>query len=383
MLDTYPAAKWDPEVLDRKIEVAIENLKNRAKPGYPYQRNFGSNIELLDFYGKEWLFKVVKERFLRIERAPPEAFDGSWPAAKLVAEGLCDPIRVFVKNELHSQKKVDAGRWRTIWSVSIVDQCIDRVLCAKQNEAEKSMWALIPSKPGMSLTDEGLAEITRRLKQMVRPAGTDVRGWDMCVKQWALDWDAEMRAMSAGFNPGDHMWKRMARIRGLSLLVFSDGFMSEQEPEFSGLIKSGAVFTSSSGSKIRVMKHKLATENPSGDAAAMGDDCTEDLPVGWSKQQLKDAYTRVGIDIKSVETFEHDGAVEFCSYRFHADGRVETRNVAKKVLTFMYNWPEPSEFEIRLDALINELRHSPEKDQALEVIQIVAQHMSARGGAQN
>lgn len=382
MLGRYPAAPWDATALDGKINAAIDNLKNVAKPGYPYQRWFGSNIEVINFFGKDWLFRVVKERFLRIQEAPPEAFTGEWSAAKCVAEGLCDPIRVFIKNELHSQKKVDAGRWRTIWSMSVVDQCVQRVLAAKQNQAEKTMWKDIFSKPGMGLHDEGLKEIVKSLIRMKRPAGTDVTGWDMAIELWALDWDADMRAMLAGFQPGDTMWKRSTRLMSISLLVFSDGFIAEQMSDYMGLIKSGAYITSSSGSKIRIMFSFCATGNIGGEAGAMGDDCFEDLPVGWTKQQLVEAYARLGLNIKVVETFEHDGAVEFCSYRFFPDGTYQPCNVTKKVLNFFYRWPAMEDYKYRRETLANELRHCPGKDQALEKLDVVCRFMSERGGAQ-
>jgi hypothetical protein len=287
---------------------------------------------------------------------------------------------VFVKNELHSQKKIDASRWRTIWSVSVVDQLVERVLNTNQNHAEIGEWDCISSKPGMGLNDDGLAKVAKLVGKMSRPAGTDVTGWDMSIQQWQLDWDADMRAVHAGFDPGDNLWKRRARLLGFTLLVFSDGTIAEQT--IRGLIKSGAYITSSSGSRARVMMHKVAVGNASGVAAGMGDDCLEDLPNGWTKRMLIDAYSVYGLRIKLVETFEHDGAVEFCSYRFFANGTVEPCNVEKKILNFFYNWPDSTQFDERLDTLGRELRHSPRRDWAFEVISSVRQQLSQRGGTE-
>lgn len=379
MLGEYPSTTWKAENLDEKIWIAIRNVKPKANPGYPYMRWAGENWLLKAAFGEQWLFNVVKERWLLIKNAPPEAFT-SWSAAKCVCEGLCDPIRVFVKSELHSQKKVKAGRWRTIWSVSIVDQCIQRVLCSNQNEAEIGEWADIPSKPGIGLNDAGLDRVACTLREMKRPAGTDVSGWDMSILQWALDWDADMRAMLSGANPGDNMWKREARLMGQSVLVFSDGDLAVQT--IRGLVKSGMYPTSSSGSKIRIALRHLSTEDQLGSAHAMGDDCLEDLPPGWNKQQLVDSYKVYGLGIKLVETFEDDGYVEFCSYRFYADGRIEPCNWAKKLLTFFYNWPQPSDFAERWDALERELRHSPLLQEAASRVTVVQEYMSQRGGAE-
>lgn len=379
MLSRYPHVRWDRNKLDDKIWCAIENLKNRASPGYPYMRWAGTNAELISTLGKPWLFSMVKERLLRVARAPPEAFS-EWSAARRVASGLCDPIRVFVKNELHSKKKVEAGRWRTIWSVSVVDQLVERVLNSNLNQTEIGMWSDIPSKPGMGLSDEDLKKLAENFTRMIRPAGTDISGWDMSILQWAIDWDADMRAAAQGFDPGDNMWKRRCRLQGLSLLVFSDGYMAEQLKEHPGLIKSGGYCTSSSGSRIRVMKRKLATGDVSGEVGAMGDDCYEDLPEGWTKDDLVEAYGKVGLHLKVVESFEHDGYLEFCSYRFGREGSLQPCSWQKKTLTFAKNWPAASEFEGRKDELEHELRHSPDRDFALEVIMQLHNFVSGSGG---
>lgn len=382
MLGSYPRLKWNNEKLDEKIMCAIDNVKNRASPGYPYMRWAGTNAELKREKGIPWLFAMVKERFMRIAEFSPEAFS-SMSASCRVANGLCDPIRVFVKNELHSLKKVNAGRWRTIWSVSVVDQLVERVLNANINQTEIGMCWDIPSKPGMGLADEDLRKLSAAFTRMIRPAGTDITGWDMSILQWQIDWDADMRAQAQGFDAGDNMWKRRSRLQCLSLLVFSDGGMAEQQQEFPGLIKSGGYCTSSTGSRVRVMMRKLATMDVDGECGAMGDDCFEELPLGWTKDKLVEAYARIGLDLKVVETFEHDGAIEFCSYSFLPDGTFRPCSWQKKVLTFAKNWPAAVDYAERLEALTLELRHSPEKGLALGIIHDLHRVTSESGGLRN
>jgi hypothetical protein len=382
----YPKVSYDESTWPKKVRSAIRNLKPDASPGYPLGYQYSTNKAALEALGEEYFVAVVLARLKAIKEAPREAFE-SWTPGQLVDAFLCDPIRVFVKNEVHSQKKIDDKRMRLIMSVSVIDQLVERVLDANQNHAEIEGWANIHSKPGMGLHDTGLATLEEEFRSHVDPAGTDAEKFDMTVEQWKLDADATRRARLAGQEGYDTMFHRRARLLGFAVLVLSSGKVFDQVRR--GIQKSGAFTTSSSNSAMRVTDCALIT--PVGypmRVCAMGDDCVED--VGWLPEgadtytYLRQAYRKVGLNIKEVERFTEKSFVEFCAYRFTLNGNYSPVRWDKMLATFLVNWPQPVDFEERLHGLYHELRHSPHLYVASEVIQSVAQEILERSvGSRN
>lgn len=372
----YPAVAYDPFLdLHKRALLAVDSLKMDASPGMPFMQQAPTNAKLLQFYGREWLASLVVERMLRIQAAPVEAFE-TWSAVELVRAGLVDPVRVFVKNELHSSEKVMQGRYRLISSISVVDQCVERVLCSPQNNNEIEAWRSLFSKPGLGLNDDGLEELRKCFLSMKKPTGSDVSGFDWSVPQWLLDVDAEVRSRLAG---GGDLWQRRARLLGLSLFVLSDGTVFEQI--IRGIQKSGSYNTSSTNSRIRVALSALVSNFEVGSVAAMGDDCVEDtswmgVDSAWS---LVDAYAEYGFRVKEVQIGNLDGYVEFCAYRFWLSDdpyvnveeiRFEPVRADKMVATFCATWPPPEQFDMRFEALGYELRHCQSTRGLLDVLEV-------------
>jgi len=359
LVERYPAEAFDPfEDLHRRALLAVDSLKLDASPGMPFMQVAPTNAKLLQFFGREWLASLVVERMLKIQAAPVEAFE-SWSAIELVRAGLVDPVRVFVKNELHDRLKVSQKRYRLICSVSVVDQCVERILCSRQNNAEIDSWTKLFSKPGLGLNDDGLEELESYFRSMKKPTGSDISGFDWSVPQWLLDVDARVRSRLAG---GGDMWIRRARLLGLSLFVLSDGTVFEQV--LRGIQKSGSYNTSSTNSRIRVALAALVSDFEVGSVAAMGDDCVEDTSWlgGPFAPSLMEAYAKYGFKLKEVQFAENEGFVEFCAYRFWLDGgeiqhRWEPVRADKMIGTFLATWPQEAQFDMRLVALEHELRH--------------------------
>lgn len=346
-----------------------------ASPGMPYMQQVQTNAELLRFYGREWLASLVVERILLIQEAPLEAFE-RWTAAELVEAGLVDPVRVFIKNELHSAEKVSQGRYRLISSISVVDQCVERVLCSPQNNFEIESWKSLFSKPGLGLHDEGLDELSKCFKSMKNPTGSDISGFDWSVPQWLLDVDAEVRSRLAG---GGDLWQRRARLLGLSLFVLSDGSVYEQVMR--GIQKSGSYNTSSTNSRIRVALAALVSDFEVGSVAAMGDDCVED--TSWMgntsmSYSFMEAYAKYGFRVKEVQFAEFNGCVDFCAYRFWltddwrnlSSSRFEPVRADKMIATFCYTWPTSAQFDMRFEALGHELRHCVSTSWHLDMLEV-------------
>lgn len=140
---------------------------------------------------KKGMFSMSKENQLRslavvafLSVADHTWLDSMDPRQLLVC-GVLEPEEVFIKPEMHPQKKVATSRWRAIWHCSAQAELTVRLLHDAQNKTEIAAFQCgkthspdfptFGSCPGMGHHDEGLAEIIAALKRL--------RGW-------GGDWDS-------------------------------------------------------------------------------------------------------------------------------------------------------------------------------------------------
>lgn len=372
LASALPQVPFDMERIRAKAVVAVRSLKPTASPGYPYMRHAASNEEYRNLVGDDHIVELALERIRRLVSVPMDQLR-TWTAVQHVSEFLRDPCRVFGKNEVHHRDKVAQGRLRLIYSVSIIDQVVERVFNSSLNQAEISRWEDLPACPGMGLHDDGLAVLQAKMRAMANQCGTDVSGWDFCVKQWMLDDEASVRSLQSGFGyDSASPWHRIAIVAGCTCMVLSNGKFWEQSVDYRGLMDSGRYVTSSGNSKMRcLVKGHAFPETPLG-VIAMGDDCVESLPDGVTEEEVVRRYARLGVRIKEVELFRVHGHVEFCSYRFDLEGSVEPVRWHKMLATFLATWPPVELYGERYMALMRELRHSPRRDDARRLLRQVA-----------
>nr|WRQ64924.1 RNA-dependent RNA polymerase [Sobelivirales sp.] len=321
-----------------------------------------SNGELLATH-RELVVGLVVDRLRLIQQTSVEAAR-AMSAGQLVDAGLTDEVRLFVKNELHSELKVQQGRMRLIASISVLDQLVERVLNGPQNREEIRLWESIPSKPGLGLHDEGLKSLEDQIRSIPHAASSDVSGFDWSVSQWMLDWDAEVRGQLSAAGCLSHMFLVRATCLGLSRFVFSDGVRWDQVTP--GIQKSGSYNTSSTNSRLRVMLMWLTgiMLGYDGGGIAMGDDAVETLRE--SESAMTDAYALLGFRLKEVS---RGGALEFCAYSFDLAGRFEPVRWHKMLASMLATSPRDDEHRRELlVALQYELRHSPHSDRAFAVL---------------
>jgi hypothetical protein len=191
---------------------------------------------------------------------------------ELVQRGYCDPIRLFVKNEPHSSKKIREKKFRLIMSVSLCDQLVERVLNQHLNKAEIAVWADLPVCPGQSLAGATAETLVEKLRRVPNPHSTDVSGWDWSVTDMELIADAQRRAFFLKASP-EHARALIVRAMALSrsVLSLSNGTMYAQSVP--GIQKSGSYNTSSGNSWIRVYASWMSGASA---VVAMGDDCVDD-----------------------------------------------------------------------------------------------------------
>lgn len=342
-----------------------------SAPGVPYMLLAKTNAALFsDEVLRGMIFSAVVTRLRRILSVE---WRGMTPL-DLVKSGLVDPVKVFIKNEPHKLAKLEAGKFRLISNVSIVDQLLERVLCSKQNHAEISAWDSIPSKPGMGLHDAGLAELYSEVvsRQAVCPvAETDISGWDWSVQDWSLEMDGRLRSRLYHCERGCALDELLAfRSYAVARKVFclSDGTLLAQVRP--GVQASGSYNTSSSNSRMRVALGYLVGADW---VIAMGDDDVEDAVDG-----AREAYAELGYRVKDYVRCP-PGGFEFCSTKFAGSWMGWPTSWPRTVYRYLAHSPSSlsSNPEFRVQ-LADDLRHHPRKEEILEGCDTVVAQVSKR-----
>lgn len=288
----------DLDILRSRTLEWIMHLPHDSSPGLPLCTVYKENSEIIDI--KDFVSNCVIERLSLLLK-----INFTESAQELVASGSCDPWRLFIKNEPHSELKISTGRLRLIWNGSIIDQLIDRLLFNKQNKLEIANWLHIPSKPGMGFSDEDCNNLYAEVEKTIgisNMLSIDVSGWDFSFQELFYDLDCERRIK---FMKATGNLERLIRARFYCLkykvVTFSDGVMYEQV--IAGIMASGWFNTSSSNSygancMARIAEAKQSFSN--------GDDALADRYV------KKEIYEKFGFTTKlflesTADTFE------FCS----------------------------------------------------------------------
>lgn len=271
---------------------------------------------------------VVEASFARLVKLSEVELSGFETAIDLIHMGLCDPVRLFVKQEPHTLKKIEEKRFRLISSVSLVDQVVERLLFGFQNNREILLWRTCPSKPGMGLSaGEQAQSIYSELcaKHFMHPAAeADISGFDWSVQSWELMADLQMRIELGAFSPAVARAAK-ARMFCLSLSVFqlSNGRLIAQGKP--GIMKSGSYVTSSTNSRIRCLMAKLIG---SPWCIAMGDDSVEGFVVDAPTK-----YAELGHKVKDYVACAsyYNGELKFVNFCSHYIG---------KNAYFLTSWPK-------------------------------------------
>lgn len=306
----------------------ILDLKADAHPGIPFA-TLGSTNSKVYLNHMDLLEQMVIEQL--VYQVSFGDLVKSMSSQDLIQYGIWDPVRLFVKDEPHTLKKLSQGRVRLISNVSIRTQLIERVACSRQNNREIASWWQCPAKPGIGLDDESILEMTRCFTRMLADgpvAMTDISAWDWNVKDWLLEADAERRRMAAGAAPGS-LFAEMIHLQAVatarSVYGLPDGSLVAQLSY--GIQNSGSYKTSSTNSWMRIILRltNYVLQNPAASdeelfrvmeaTAAMGDDCVEGAFAGSAV-----GYEELGFPVKLCEETDSLPNIEFCSHQWLATG---------------------------------------------------------------
>jgi len=299
----------DRDIVRKRLIWYLQNsIPKKSKPGVPYSKLGACNADIIENH-QGFLVDAAMKRIEVLSTLDPNK---DYTAVELIQLGACDPVRVFIKKEPHSQRKFRSKRWRLIFAISIVDQLVERILSTAQNKKEIATWLYCPSAPGLSLTkDEDLNDIYQKIQDLRKNkpcAEADITGWDWSVKEWELKHEAEMRIKLGNFNP---YAANICRMRFLcvsrSVYAFPNGELRILKGH--GVQLSGCYNTSSTNSRLRVLVALLCGASW---AMAMGDDCVEEHIDG-----AEEKYGDLGHPLKMYNMKTTD--FEFCSMLFKED----------------------------------------------------------------
>jgi hypothetical protein len=343
-----------------------------AGPGLPWVCEGCPDIESVLTKHGPLLYARVQERITERLRAlrEPESWMAEKDGLDVCLLGLRDPTRVFVKNEGHSEEKILAGRVRLIMNVSFTDIAIERIISDALCYEEVANFGHHPSCTGMGFSDAqgaALAAVIHRPQQDAakRPRGGDVSAFDWSVSEGALVANALVENHQYGVELDSELALlnvQQARLTARKLLVLGDGrAYVTRDP---GAQESGSRKTHSGNSKIRHMAAHMvfgdtAITNGDDDVEWVTDDETLSRPsmyaevLGWKVEYP--AFS--------------DGAVEFCSHLWYADGRFVPTSWPRQLYKLLSHAPSQE----HLAQFRYEMRHHPRLEEFTNFVREVWQ----------
>lgn len=306
MLNIYKPARWTlPDNWDTRenFEIVVRNLEMTSSPGIPYCKEQPTIGKWLKWNG------VTTDAF-QLERL--------WHDVNLVINGEWKhEFRVFVKQELHSQKKAKEGRWRLITAAALPVQVVWHMLFRYQNQKFLDTLYETPSFQGFVAPGGGWKKLYRYMKYHKLNYCLDKSSWDVNAPGWVFRLALMFRKHSCKNNnsPAFKRWERVAEAMYKdayfdAVLTFPDGRRFQQT--FLGFQKSGVVNTISDNSLMQVGLHAgacIRLRCPITPIIATGDDTAQQEPpegyiavleeLGCVVKEVVRGYQFMGFDHKN------------------------------------------------------------------------------------
>lgn len=238
--------------------------------------------------------------------------------AEMLKFGLSDPLCAFLKAEPHPPKKVEANRWRVIWSSSIVDAMCCAMTHRHQDKVEISAYQSGKVETyhtlGMGHHDPGVervGQVIERIQKHGLIQDEDASAWDFSVQRSWLYRDTLRRCYQYK-GPFRATFEELAWCEGASntahVIVYGNKVVEVLK---AGITASGVLSTSAQNSFMRA---DLAFLSGATDAVAQGDDL---IASGLEPKLIAEAgYTSK--DLKIAKS--HDDPVSFTSHNFFREG---------------------------------------------------------------
>lgn len=341
-----------------------------AGPGFPWNRWGTTTREVIERLGVDMIADHVVARALGLLEFDPTSPE---PPEWWMSLGLTDPIRLFVKNEPHSRKKLLEQRYRLISSVSLGTKILEIILYGDQNNAEVDLWNTLPSFPGLGLDDESAEQLYERLLSSNSrfAISSDVSGWDQSVPYWLLAIDTRMRVELSGSGFGKPWARLLANhccLTARAIFSLSDGSLYRQT--IPGMMKSGTQITASANSRMRSFLATLVSLELGADLKdvfSMGDDCVELYNSPPDEAAYVLCYKKYGFKITDFWVGDPSG-IEFCSHHW-ADAKPVPVSPWKQLYALLSNRVDQKEIGCQvLSSFLHNLRHHPDQREFLQII---------------
>jgi hypothetical protein len=309
--ELYHHARWQilKNWLSRDaIRQKILNLNMKGSTGEPHMRLSQIVSEFIARYGIDVIIDMVLKRI-------EEFISGNTKG---------DPIRLFIKQEPHTNKKLDDKAFRLIWSIGVIDQIVHSMVFDDSLESEIVNHRKIPSKVGMSFMKGGANDIVKNFNGFDKVASTDKSKNDWTTPGWAYDVDAEMRRRLCT-NWGDKLFEKLfyavyENLKGVGVdIMFSNGVVLTQQ--LAGIMRSGSKITISMNSRTQVVMSIADTIEQTGKYdinQEMENVIGDDHIKGWrnlSVERTIENHAKWGYIIKEIE-ITSPSKMSFCSHEF-------------------------------------------------------------------
>lgn len=225
-----------------------------------------------------------------------------------------DPIKVFVKQEPITLKKLQEGRQRLIFGVSVIDNLLAGIMFRPWFE-KLLRWNELPFQFGCAIQMGGYRRIALRLQGSTVVAA-DKSSWDWTVTPWeTAAFIALMSKWCFNFDALRCHALRSIFMAGRKLRVSAS---VEVQLRSSGVMPSGTFFTISANSVLQVLVHRvvcaeLMVSYP--DPLVCGDDTIQEDPQNdeyWNK------WVEYGHIIKEKVVTQPGEPFEFMGHLFNA-----------------------------------------------------------------
>lgn len=352
--NTFPCLKVrmaeDPFNYSNFVRV-VRKLNFDASVGYPYCRQYA---DLGEAFGWDGL-NLDNDKVLM------------WYHMFLLwlSEPVAYPFRVFIKDELITQKKYDQGRLRLIFVSPIFNQILDHLLFDDMNVKEQECCWELPTKLGWQPFWGGAEKLVSNFDN---PVSLDKSMWDWTVHEELLIIDREFRKRCIL-----NLTPEISRLIDLSYslafekasFIFSNGVVLQQQ--HNGIMKSGLVNTLSTNSHMQVVIHLLSSTCGHhykmwtiGDDVVMSSPCKlyrENLRKYCVIKEFEEGYLFAGFNCENKEPLYWSKHVNNLLYAEDDDDLVELLEAYQRLYVF-----SPDKLRVLQDLLIElepELVKSP------------------------
>lgn len=287
----YAKATWtipdDYDSYERFLE-AVGRLDLSSSPGYPHCREAPTNRDWLKHDG-------IQCDFLQLARL--------WDDVQMVMAGKYEQyVRVFIKEEPLTQRKLSENRWRLILASSLPVQVFWHMLFDYMNDREIYHSYNLPSQHGFVPVAGGWKLYHAQWRHQGKTHGVDKTAWDWTCPAWLIDAELQLRIrLGRGERMQDwtgHAHRMYRDMFHHPTLILSSGQTLRQTVP--GVMKSGCVNTISTNGHCQLLLHVVCCLETACDIYPLPSSCGDDTLQHPKHDVLVDSYRSHGVLIKSI-----------------------------------------------------------------------------------